>query len=376
LSEEQAQRAASARVFGPAPGDYGGGVAHLAKQSKNAQEPGAVAEAYLRHNNHAYSADGWGESTPHALASQLEGNQAIVHSRATNLYGVLDNDDFFDFAGGLSAATKSVNGGRAPELYVANLRRPGRERLDDFRQTLSAELRGRVWNPKWIREMQRSGYAGAREMADHLENVYGWQATTPEQVDGSIWEKNYEVYVEDRHGLGLKEFFAKENPHARQYLLARLLEVDRQGSHRFTAMQRAVMVREYMRSVLRSGVGCSANTCGNRVLQRYVAGQAQRLGDVADARAFQARFDRALRRAPPQPAAAERSAPGKLLRRAFRLFNVPAAAFASAHPVVQIGSVGFLLFFTASLLLGVVQSLVLRMSRQPLVTLNVGEERT
>jgi cobaltochelatase CobN len=375
LSEEQARRAASARVFGPAPGDYGGGVAHLAKQSRDAQEPGAVAEAYLRHNNHAYSADGWGESAPHALAAQLEGNQAIVHSRATNLYGVLDNDDFFDFAGGLSAATKSVNGGQAPELYVANLRRPGRERLDDFRQFLSGELHGRVWNPKWIREMQRSGYAGAREMADHLENVYGWQATTPEQVDGSVWEKNYEVYVEDRHGLGLKEFFAKENPHARQYLLARLLEVDRQGSHRFTAKQRAVLVREYMRSVLRSGVGCSANTCGNRVLQRYVAGQAQRLGDVAQARAFQARFDRALRSGAPKPAAAERSAPRKLLRRAFRLFTVPAAAFASAHPAVQIGSVGFLLFFTASLLLGVVQSLVVRMTRRPLVTLNVDEER-
>ena len=376
LSEEQARRAASARVFGPAPGDYGGGVAHLAKQSKDAQQPGAVAEAYLRHNNHAYSADGWGESAPHALAAQLEGNQAIVHSRATNLYGVLDNDDFFDFAGGLSAATKSVNAGQAPELYVANLRRPGGERLDDFRQFLSGELRGRVWNPKWIREMQRSGYAGAREMADHLENVYGWQATTPEQVDGSVWEKSYEVYVEDSHGLGLKRFFAKENPHARQYLLARMLEVDRQGSHRFTAGQRGVLVREYLRSVLKSGVGCSANTCGNRVLQRYVAGQARRMGNVADARAFQARFDRALRKAAPQPAAAERSAPRKLLRRAFRIFSVPVEAMASAHPVVQIGSAVFLLFFSASSLLGVVQSLVLRMSRQPLVTLNVGNERT
>lgn len=376
LSEIQARRAASARVFGPAPGDYGGGVAHLAKQSRDAQEPGAVAEAYLRHNNHAYSADGWGESTPHALSTQLEGNQAIVHSRATNLYGVLDNDDFFDFAGGLSAATKRVNGGRAPEIYVANLRRPGRERLDDFRHTLSTELQGRVWNPKWIREMQRSGYAGAREMADHMENIYGWQATTPEQVDGSVWEKNYEVYVKDRHGLGLKEYFARENPHARQYLLARMLEVDRQGSHRFTAEQRTVLVREYMRSVLSSGVGCSANTCGNRVLQRYVAGQARRLGDVTEAGAFTARFDRAFRSRAQKSAVAESSAPRKFLRRAFRLFTVPASAFAYARPVVQVGTVLFLLFFPATVLLGLIQSLVLRMTRRPLVALNMGEEQT
>ncbi len=377
LTEEQARRAASARVFGPAPGDYGGGVAHLAKQSKDAQQPGSVAEAYLRHNNHAYSAEGWGEAVPHALATQLEGNQAIVHSRATNLYGVLDNDDFFDFAGGLSAATRSVNQGKAPGIYVANLRRPGRERLDDFRQTLSAELRGRVWNPKWIREMQRSGYAGAREIADHAENIYGWQATAPEQVDGSVWQKTYEVYVEDRHGLGIKEFFAGSNPHARQYLLARLLEVDRQGSHRFTAEQRALLVREYVGSVLETGVGCSANTCGNPVLQRYIAGQARRLGDAAQARAFEASFEQAVNRREaqahraPGPAAAGKSAPATVSRRPFRIFTVPAEAFASADPVVQIGFLLGLLFLAGSIVLGAAQSLMLRWSRRPLLTLQV-----
>lgn len=372
-SEERARRAASARVFGPAPGDYGGGVAHLAKQSNDAQNPGAVAEAYLRYNNHAFSVDTWGESAPHALAAQLAGNQAVVHSRATNLYGVLDNDDFFDFAGGLSAATKSVNGGQAPAMYVANLRRRGRERLDDFRKTLSAELQGRMWNPKWIREMQRSGYAGAREMADNLENVYGWQATTPEQVDGSVWEKSYEVYVEDRHDLGLKKFFTKENPHARQYLLARLLEVDRQGSYRFTAAQRAVLVREYLGSVAQDGVGCSANTCGNRVLQRYVARQARQMGDVAGARVLQASFDRALRVSslPQKTVAAATSTPPKLVRRPFRIFTVPASAPAAAPPAVQIGAVLFLLFLAGSLSVGAVQSLLFRIGRRSLVELKL-----
>ncbi len=371
LTEEQAARAATARVFGPAPGDYGGGVANLAKQSKDAQQPGAVAEAYLRHNNHAYSAEGWGETAPHALATQLEGNQAIVHSRATNLYGVLDNDDFFDFAGGLNAATKSVNGGKAPELYVANLRRAGKERLEDFRQTLSAELRGRVWNPKWIREMQRSGYAGAREMADHMENIYGWQATTPEKVDGSIWQENYDVYVRDRNNLGLKEFFNKENPHARQYLLARLLEVDRQGSYRFTAAERKILVREYMQSVLKSGVGCSANTCGNRALQRYVATQALQNGEASAAREFQTKFDRALQQPGTRPAAAQPLSSQKSRRRPFRIFTVPAEAFAAAPEAVQVGVVLFALFMGASLFLGWFQSVLLRMSRRRLVELNV-----
>jgi cobaltochelatase CobN len=151
LSREAAEKAAAARVFGPAPGDYGGGIANLVKQSRDAGNPELIAQAYLNHNNFVYSSDGWGESVPQALATQLKGNEVVIHSRTTNLYGTIDNDDFFDFAGGLNLATRQVNGGKAPEFYVANLRKAGRERLEDFRTFLAAEMNGRFWNAKWIR---------------------------------------------------------------------------------------------------------------------------------------------------------------------------------------------------------------------------------
>jgi hypothetical protein len=216
VAADVAEKAASARIFGPAPGDYGAGIANLIKQSRDAGNTDLIVEAYLRHNNFAYGEQVWGEAVPHALACHLKGNEVVVHSRSTNLYGVTDNDDFFDFAGGLNLATKVVNGGRAPEFYVANLRARGRERLQDFRAFLAAEVNSRFWNPKWIRQMQAAGYSGAREIADQLENLYGWQATTPDKVGSTYWERTYQVYVEDRHGLGLREFFDKQNPHARQ----------------------------------------------------------------------------------------------------------------------------------------------------------------
>ena len=88
----------------------------------------------------------------------------------------------------------------------------------------------------------------------------------------------------------------------------------------------------------------------------------------------QERFDRALRTAVPQRPAAGRSAPRTALRRAFRLFLLPRDFLDSAPPAVQAGAVVFLLFLAASLVLGVVHSLLLRRSRRPLVTLNVDEE--
>ncbi len=188
-----------------------------------------------------------------------------------------------------------------------------------------------------------------------------------------MWQKSYEVYVEDRHRLGLKEFFVKQNPHARQNLLARLVEVDRQGSHRFTAEQRAVLIREYLRSVVQNGVGCSANICGNRALQRYVAAQARSSIGGAEARAFQARLDRAFRSSIPRSAALPASRP-QLARRPFRMFHVSMAELAVAHPAVRIGSAVFLLFFAASALLGAGHALGLRRIHQPLVELNVARK--
>ncbi|MFB3777830.1 MAG: cobaltochelatase subunit CobN [Bryobacteraceae bacterium] len=377
VPKDVAERAAAARVYGPAPGDYGGGIANLIKQSRDAGNAGMIAEAYLNHNNFAYTSDGWGESVPQALATQLKGNEVVIHSRTTNLYGAIDNDDFFDFAGGLNLATKQVNGGVAPQFYVANLRKAGRERLEDFRTFLAAEMNGRFWNPKWIREMQKSGYGGAREIFDNLENVYGWQATTPEHVDGSNWDKTYQVYVEDRHHLGLKEFFEKENPHARQYMLARMLEVDRQGSYEFTPEQKARLLREYVRSVAHFGIGCSANTCGNRRLQESVVASAGRVAGLtaAEIRQFRESLERAYSRNGPAgrtpsagAAAGGKAGPVKASRhsRPFRVFEVALASLSESPAVLPMGFALFGLFLACSGSLGFLQAALLR-RRKPAI---------
>jgi cobaltochelatase CobN len=274
VSPDLAEKVARARAFAAAPGDYGAGFADMVKQSKDADNLRGLADLYLRHMNHAYSSELWGEVAPGALSVHLQGNQAIIHSRTTNVYGVLDNDDFYEYAGGLNAATKVANDGAAPAFYVNNMRTRGQEKVTGIQSFIATELNARYWNPKWIREMQKAGYSGAREIAKNMENLYGWQATSAEHMDGSFWQNSYDVYVADRYGLGIDKFLNDSNPHAKQTMLARMLEVDRQGSYKFPAEQRAELVREYVRSVGKLGASCSANTCGNLKLHQYIAAQA------------------------------------------------------------------------------------------------------
>jgi len=383
VAADVAGRAAATRVFGPAPGDYGAGIANLIKQSRDAGNAGLIVEAYLRHNNFAYGEGVWGEAVPHALASHLKGNEVVVHSRSTNLYGVTDNDDFFDFAGGLHLATKVLNNGRAPEFYIANLRARGRERLQDFRAFLAAEVNSRFWNPKWIRQMQAAGYSGAREMADHLENLYGWQATTPDKVGSAYWERTYQVYVEDKHGLGLREFFDRQNPHARQLMLARLLEVDRQGSYRFAPEQRARLLIEYARSVARFGIACSANTCGNRKLLAAVLSDVRstKALEAGEFVAFQQRLREALASVRPAREVVSgrgRAGPGRIHRvntNPLSLIGVPMPRFDRIEVMVPFGLALFGLFLTSSGGLGALQALWLRRRKATIETLDLQARR-
>lgn len=293
VDEVTAGRAARARAFAAAPGDYGAAIAKIAKQSRD--QDGELVSTYLNHMGHAYSSELWGQSVPNALSSHLQGNQVVLNSRSSAVYGVLDNDDFFEFTGGLNAATKEANGGAAPEFLVVDVRKRGNERLTPMKKYLATELNARFWNPKWIGEMQRGGYSGARELADNLENLYGWQATSKEIMDGSFWQNSFDVYVKDKHNLGLKDFFQKESPHARQAMLARLLEVDRQGSYQFSTEDRARLVREFVLSVSQSGTACSANVCGNRRLRAFAREQARKLDEAGLSAADRERFEQQYR---------------------------------------------------------------------------------
>jgi len=315
VEPQLAARLARARVFAAKPGNYSIGVQQMVEQSKDAAQagepPGALARQYLRYMNFAFSSEGWGETAPQALASHLKSNQAVLFSRASTLYGALDNDDTYQYAGGLNMATRAVSG-QAPRFWLHNLRRAGEEQTVDARTWLATELNARNWNPRWIEGMQRSGYAGAREMFKEIEHLYGFQATSPEQMSGSFWQNTYDVYVADKDGLGMDAFFAQNNPHARQGILARLLEVDRQGSYRFTPAERADMAGRYVASVNRDGLSCSANSCGNPVLMQYIAGLGQQARLPTDAlREFSARLATAMPgREPAAPAAASgRAAP-------------------------------------------------------------------
>jgi len=269
MSNADAEEAAGARVFSSAPGSYGTGLSNMVEQSRDVEERATMAELYLAKTNYAYTEKSWGANVPKLLEHQLKGNQVVMHSRSSNLYGAVDNDDVYQAMGGLRLASEAA--GAKPELVMNNLRHAGHEKVEGARDFIATELNARNWNPQWIREMQKEGYSGAREMMRAGEFLYGWKATAPETVAPEVWQKMYDVYVKDEYNLDMKQFMEKTNPAARQAMLGRLLEIDRQGTYKFTNAERQQMVMEYAQNVAKNGLACDANTCGNQKLKQAIA---------------------------------------------------------------------------------------------------------
>ncbi|MDN5295827.1 MAG: cobaltochelatase CobN [Methanosarcinales archaeon] len=261
---------AQCRIFSEAPGDYGTGLPEAIAASNTWDNESKLADLFLSRMCNVYGKTRWGESYEDVLRMNMEDVEAAVHSDSSNLYGLIDNDDFFQYLGGIILAVRSLTGSN-PESYVADLRNPTSPQMTTLEHMFRTELRTRYLNPKWIQGMMEFDYAGAREMQKLVEFMWGWDVTDPTLVTDANWQQLYEVYVQDKYGLGVDEFL-KSNPYAQQSITARMLEAIRKGYWDASDDVKAALAEEYVRSVAQSGVACCHHTCGNPSLDAYVQG--------------------------------------------------------------------------------------------------------
>jgi cobaltochelatase CobN len=265
VGAEMAGEMAVVRVFSPPVGDYGAGVNHAVELPWTWDSREQVAELYLTRMGHAYSERLWGLPGQELFRRALEGVGLAYHSRSTNLYGVLDNDDYFDYFGGLSMAVERVNG-EAPLLRVLHYANPAGATVTSLGAFLSREMRTRYLNPQGIQGMMQEGYSGARTIANKFVNhLWGWEVTVPGAVGDWMWQEVVDVYIDDRYRLGVREWLSEGN---RAYALAELtgtlLTVVHKGFWNPDEATVRKLAELWARTVVERGPSCSAHTCGNR----------------------------------------------------------------------------------------------------------------
>lgn len=277
VDPNEAKKRSLIRIFAEPTGKHDSKIHAMTTASGSWDDEKQVGNQYIRRMGHGYGGGYWGVPMEREFRAALHGTQSIVHSRASQLYATLDNDDYFSYGGSIALGVRTVDGGSSPPFYVTDLRTPGQETHETLERFMGQEMRSRYLNPTFIKSLIEEGYAGARDIWKTTEYLWGWQVVYPEAVDSAKWKELYEVWLKDRYHLQTDRFFEENNPFARQAISARMLEAVRKGY--WKAPQKIVndLTQIYVEQVAQHGVSCDGLTCDNPDLQTYIEGIAEKV---------------------------------------------------------------------------------------------------
>lgn len=261
IDAKQAGMMASLRVFGASPGSYGAGINRLVERSGSWQERSELATVYMRRMGNAYSEKMFGQPMQDLFKRNIANIENSYLGRSSNLYGLSDNNDAFDYFGGLSLAIETLTG-HTPNNYVLNHADQNRVSMQPLNIALKQELRGRFLNPEWLKGLMQHDYAGARTMgSEFLEYLWGWQVTNPAIVDDWVWQEVKSVYLDDRYELGLDTFLLQgHNVHVKSNMLAIMLVAIQKGFWQADALTKQQLAQEFVSIVNEHGLPGSGHT--------------------------------------------------------------------------------------------------------------------
>lgn len=279
---QEARDFALTRIFGNESGDYSTKLTDASLASDMWEEgDGKLEKLYLSRMSWAYGPNtaNWSRKLAdpagreiNTYAEHLRGTSAAVFSRSSNLRGLLDTDHPFEYLGGISLAVKHLDG-KNPQLYISNMRDPNRARLQTAEKFMATELRSVYQHPNWMKEMMQEGYSGTLQMLNTVNNFWGWQVMDRNVVRDDQWQEFHETYVNDRHRLGTREWFEKNNPTALAQVAERMLEAIRKEYWKADERTQRELVATYQDLAARHDVHTS-----NETFKAYVAELAQGFG--------------------------------------------------------------------------------------------------
>ncbi|NOT19372.1 MAG: cobaltochelatase subunit CobN [Sideroxydans sp.] len=300
VPEDQANRLAGVRMFSTPTGVYGTNLNKVIPMSNTWKEEKEIADVYLTRMGNPFGQGFWGgidvsssdgqpiagKEIPASLSVDLfklalTDVKSTIHSRSTNTYAALDNDDFYQYLGGSAIALRAVNGTNA-EVLVANFANPKNPKHETLEKFIGTEMRTRYLNPEWIKSMMKEGYAGARFVGMVTENLWGWQVTTTDAVGDAKWQEMYETYVADRNGLDIKQKFRdSKNMLAYQGMIDRMLTAINKGYWKADAKTKAALEKANQEVIAEAGVACDRDSCSSDEVTKQAEAQDKRIGEAA-----------------------------------------------------------------------------------------------
>ena len=273
VSPKDAREMSTQRVFGGVNGMYGTGIQDMITSGDKWTDEQEIADAYINNMGAVYGSDEeWGEMKAGLLRAVLHNTDAVVQPRQSNTWGALSLDHVYEFMGGMNLAVRNVTG-KDPDAYFADYRNRNNVKMQELKEAIGVESRATIFNPEYVKEVMKGGASSASQITEVVTNTYGWNVTKPDVIDKEMWDRIYDVYVQDSYGLGTEQFFRQQNPAALQEITAVMLETARKGMWKASEQQLNTLASLHTELVEEFGSTGSGFSGGNAKLQEFIAGR-------------------------------------------------------------------------------------------------------
>jgi cobaltochelatase CobN len=213
---------AGPRVFGAAPGRYGAATADRALDGAwtTRDELGA---AYLAASSHAYGGPEGSASADDGFKARIRAADAFVHVSDTAGRDILEASSAADVIGGLAAAAQAL--GADPALYSLDSSNPEAPKARTVPEDIARIVHGRLTHPRWIAAHLAHGWRGAAELAEAIDTLFVFAASTDAVPDG-LFDAVFQAWCAD---TAVWSAIEAANAPAAAAIRSRLAEAARRG---------------------------------------------------------------------------------------------------------------------------------------------------
>lgn len=192
------------RIFSNAPSEYGYGVKSLIDKNtfENIEE---IGNNYIDNSQYIYGRDKFGESQKEELIKLIQDACAFIHVQDSRETDILSDADYLDAEGGLMAAAKSLGNDIKPyHIDTSNIENI---KIRTLAEEISLILHARAMNEAWIKGQMKHSYSGALNMANVVDQLFGFAATT-DCVKSRQFELLFQKYMLDEE---IRKFIENNN---------------------------------------------------------------------------------------------------------------------------------------------------------------------
>ena len=243
LADARRRGADLARVFGGAPGSYGAQAADTALDG-DWRTRDELGEVYLAAVTHAYGGAEPVRAAGQGFRNRVSEADALVHPQDDRERDLLDGDGVADFAGGFAAAAALL--GNDPELYHLDTSMTDAPKARRLAEEIARIVRGRLTNPRWIAGMLAHGHRGVAEIAQGVDALFAFAATT-RVVPDHLFDATHAALIVDE---AVRTAMTEMNPAATAAIAARLRDALARG---LWTTRRNAVDHELERAMLKAG---------------------------------------------------------------------------------------------------------------------------